>query len=334
VSDPRTSPAPAPDPERIEPDRADLRRLVELVARLRAPDGCPWDREQTLADVRAYLLEEAHEAAAAIDAGDLEALAGELGDLLFQAAFVARLGEEAGAFSAGDAIDRSLAKMIARHPHVFGGEELADAAAVARAWERRKLEAGGGGGAPGGGLLDGVPASLPALTAAYRMTQKAAAVGFDWPDAGAVLAKVDEELAELRAELAGGGEPGAGPPAGVVGRGEPAAAFRGEPTGSAVGRGEPAATGRGEPPAGGAVGPAEAAGRDRARDEIGDLLFTVANLARKLGLDPEAALAAANAKFRRRFRRVEDGLAARGRRLGEASLDEMDALWTEAKAND
>ena len=293
MSDLRTSPAPAPDPERTEPDRADLRRLVELVARLRAPDGCPWDREQTLADVRAYLLEEAHEAAAAIDAGDLEALAGELGDLLFQAAFVARLGEEAGAFSAGDAIDRSLAKMIARHPHVFGGEELADAAAVARAWERRKLEAEGGGGA--GGLLDGVPASLPALTAAYRMTQKAAAVGFDWPDAGAVLAKVDEELAELRAELAGGGEPGAGPPAK------------------------------------GAVGPAEAAGRDRARDEIGDLLFTVANLARKLGLDPEAALAAANAKFRRRFRRVEDGLAARGRRLGEASLDEMDALWEEAK---
>jgi ATP diphosphatase len=271
MSDPRTTPG-------AEPGRADLQRLVELVRRLRAPDGCPWDREQTLADVRAYLLEEAHETAAAIDAGDLEALAGELGDLLFQAAFIARLGEEAGAFNAADAIERSLAKMIARHPHVFGGEELADAAAVARAWERRKLEEGGERGARS--LLDGVPASLPALTAAYRMTQKAAAVGFDWPDAAAVLAKIDEELAELRAELAAGGE------------------------------------------------------REGVREEVGDLLFTVANLARKLGLDPEAALAAANAKFRRRFRRVEKGLAGRGRRLGEASLEEMDALWEEVKKGD
>lgn len=261
---------------------ADLGRLVALVRRLRAPDGCPWDREQTLADVRAYLLEEAHEAAAAIDAGDLEALAGELGDLLFQAAFIARLGEEAGAFTAADAIERSHEKMVARHPHVFGDEELADAAAVARAWERRKLDekrAGDGDGS----LLDGVPASLPALTAAYRMTQKAAAVGFDWPDAEAVLAKVDEELAELRAVLADG---------------------------------------------------ADSASADRAREEVGDLLFTVANLARKLDLDPEAALAAANAKFRRRFQHVEQGLAERGRRLGEASLAEMDALWDEAKTGD
>lgn len=266
MSDPRSTAAPA-----------DLGRLVALVRRLRAPGGCPWDREQTLADVRAYLIEEAHETAAAIDSGDLDALAGELGDLLFQAAFVARLGEEAGAFTAADAIERSLAKMIARHPHVFGGEELADAAAVARAWERRKLEQDGGGA-----LLDGVPASLPALTAAYRMTQKAAAVGFDWPDAAAVLAKIDEELAELRAELAAA---------------------------DGAGNGDAA----------------------RLREEAGDLLFTVANLARKLDLDPEAALAAANAKFRRRFGRVEEDLAARGRRLGEATLEEMDALWAEAK---
>ena len=284
-----------------EPTRADLGRLVELVRRLRAPDGCPWDREQTLADVRAYLLEEAHEAAAAIDSGDLDALAGELGDLLFQAAFIARLGEEAGAFTAADAIERSLAKMIARHPHVFGGEELADAAAVARAWERRKLEEAGEGGGQGeiASLLEGVPASLPALTAAYRMTQKAAAVGFDWPDAAAVLAKIDEELAELRAELADAPGPNDEPERPTHPDAEAAAA-------------------------------ASADGA-RAREEIGDVLFTVANLARKLGLDPEAALAAANAKFRRRFRRVEEGLAARGRRLGEASLEEMEALWETAK---
>lgn len=294
MNEPRPKPAAGAaggDPGAAAPARADLGRLVELVRRLRAPDGCPWDREQGLADVRAYLLEEAHEAAAAIDAGDLDALAGELGDLLFQAAFVARLGEEAGAFTAADAIDRSLAKMIARHPHVFGGEELADAAAVSRVWERRKLEEKGRNGEPGS-LLDGVPASLPALTAAYRMTQKAAAVGFDWPDAAAVLAKIDEELAELRDELAEAAADGASGRAGAPGGGDPL---------------------------------------DRTREEIGDLLFTVANLARKLGLDPEAALAAANAKFRGRFRSVEQGLAARGRRLADATLEEMDALWEEAK---
>lgn len=271
---------------------ADLGRLVALVRRLRAPDGCPWDREQTLADVRAYLIEEAHEAAAAIDAGDFEALAGELGDLLFQAAFVARLGEEAGAFTAADAIERSHEKMVARHPHVFGDEELADAAAVRRAWERRKLDEQSDGG---GSLLDGVPASLPALTAAYRMTQKAAGVGFDWPDAEAVLAKIDEELAELRAELVD--EDGAEEQAGA----------------------EPAD---------------DDSRRDRRREEIGDLLFTVANLARKLDLDPEAALAAANAKFRRRFQHVERGLAERGQRLGEVSLPEMETLWEAAKRDE
>ncbi len=266
-----------------EPTASDLSRLLELIRRLRGPGGCPWDREQTLGDVRAYLIEEAHETAAAIDSGDLDALAGELGDLLFQAAFVACLGEERGAFTAGDAIDRSLAKMIARHPHVFGGEEAGDAAAVARAWERRKAAEAGSGS-----LLDGVPASLPALTAAYRMTQKAAGVGFDWPDAEAVLAKLDEELAELRAELAPAAEASEAP---------------------------------------------EAAGerRDRLREELGDLLFTAANLGRKLGLDPEAALAAANAKFRRRFARVERGLAERGRPAGEATLEEMDELWEAAK---
>lgn len=289
---------------------ADLGKLLALIARLRGPGGCPWDREQTLADLRAYLVEEAHEAAAAIDAvvrdtgavvrntavagggedvpsepsaAAWQDLAGELGDLLFQAAFVAALAEEAGAFTAAEAIDRVHAKMVERHPHVFppaaGGEreELADAEAVTRAWERRKLEGGGAGS-----LLAGVPASLPALLAAYRMTQKAAGVGFDWPDTAAVLAKLDEERAELAGALAAD-DAGAGIDHAAV------------------------------------------------REEIGDLLFTAANLARKLGIDPEAALAATNLKFRRRFAHVEARLAEGGRRPDQAELAEMDELWQEAK---
>ena len=258
---------------------ADLQPLLDLVERLRAPDGCPWDREQGLGEVRAYLLEEAHELAAAIDGGDWREIAGELGDLLFQAAFIGRLAAEAGAFDLAAAIDEVRRKMVARHPHVFGGEELADAAAVRAAWERRKLQEEPGRSS----LLAGVPASLPALLGAYRLTQKAAGVGFDWPAAAAVLAKAEEEIGELRRAWAAEGA-GAAP-----------------------------------------------AVREEVLEEVGDLLFTVANLARKLEIDPEAALAAANRKFRRRFEHVERGLAARGQRLGEATLEEMDALWDEAK---
>jgi MazG family protein len=267
-----------------QPARTELARLSDLVARLRAPDGCPWDREQTLADLRAYLLEEAHETAAAIDHGDLAALAGELGDLLFQVAFLARLAEEAGAFTVADVVDRIEAKMIDRHPHVFGGERLADARAVRASWERRKLRAEGNGRAS---LLDGAAAaSMPALLAAYRLTQKAAGVGFDWPDAAAVFAKLDEETRELRHEVAAAGA-------------KPSEAQRG-----------------------------------RLREEVGDLLFAAANLARHLEVDPEAALAGANLKFRRRFAAVEAGLAARGRRLEDATLAEMDELWEQAKRDE
>jgi MazG family protein len=278
------------------PSPTDLGRLLDLVARLRSPAGCPWDREQRLADVRSYLLEEAHEAAAAIDAGDWQGLAGELGDLLFQVAFVGRLAEEEGAFALADSIARVHDKMVARHPHVFGGEELATAQAVREAWERRK--ASEPGAVP---LLSGVAPSLPALTAAYRMTQKAAGVGFDWPAVSDVLHKLDEEVAELKASLAEGGGGPASSQAPLV----PSTA----------------------------VAPA-AADREAVAEEIGDLLFTVVNLARKLGVDPEGALARTNLKFRRRFERVERGVRARGKRLGEASLAEMDALWEEAKAEE
>lgn len=266
---------------------ADLEPLLALVERLRAPGGCPWDREQRLADLRAYLLEEAHELAAAIDGGDWQEIAAELGDLLFQAAFIGRLAAEAGAFELGETIDGVRRKMVARHPHVFGGAELADAEAVRAAWERRKLAEE----PRRDSLLGGVPASLPALLAAYRLTQKAAGVGFDWPAAAPVLDKAEEEIGELRRALAAAGTGGEGDEGGEAAMAAMAAV----------------------------------------REEVGDLLFTVANLARKLDLDPEAALTGANLKFRRRFAHVEQGLAARGRRLGEASLEEMDVLWEEAK---
>ncbi len=252
-----------------------LRRLLDLVAVLRSDDGCPWDREQTLRDLRAYLLEEAHEAAAAIDAEEWDELCDELGDLLFQIVFIVRLAEERSRFGLKEVVERIEAKMIRRHPHVFGDVELADSAAVRRAWEQRKLEAR----QPGRSLLAGVPSSLPALLAAYRITQKAAGVGFDWPDAGAVVDKLDEEVDELRRAL------------------ETAA----RPSDSEV------------------------------REELGDLLFTVANLARHLGIDPEAALAAANAKFRRRFARLESLLAEQGRSFSDSSLDDLEALWQSVK---
>lgn len=267
-----TSEPAAPETPPAPRGTADLQPLLDLVERLRSPGGCPWDREQQLADLRAYLLEEAHELAAAIDGGDWTEIASELGDLLFQAAFIGRLGAEAGAFALAESIAGVRRKMVARHPHVFGDQELPDAAAVRAAWERRKLQEEPARAS----LLAGVPASLPALLAAYRLTQKAAGVGFDWPDAAAVIAKAEEEIGELRGAIAAGAAPAV-------------------------------------------------------REEVGDLLFTVANLARRLDVDPEAALAAANRKFRHRFEHVERGLAALGKPLGEATLAEMDALWEAAK---
>jgi ATP diphosphatase len=268
------------DHNAVSPPRrsaTDLARLLELVATLRGPGGCPWDREQTLSDARGYLIEEAHEAAAAAAAEDWDALAGELGDLLFQVAFLARLGEEAGALDPDSLIERIHGKMVARHPHVFGDAAAATADEVLAAWEKRKLSEDGGRS-----LLGGVPDSLPPLVAAYRMTQKAAGVGFDWPDAESVLAKVDEETAELRAELA-------------------------------------------RPEADGGVD------RDAVAGELGDLLFTLVNLSRKLGIDPDAALAGTNAKFRRRLGSVEARLAEDGRTLADAELEELDRLWEAAK---
>ena len=247
--------------------------LVELVARLRAPDGCPWDRQQTLDSVRAYLLEEAHEVAAAIDSGDLDELSVELGDLLFQVVFTAALTDEAGGLALGEIIDRTRNKMIERHPHVFAGEVLETPEAVVRAWERRKASSK----AADGSQLSGVPATLPALLAAYRMSQKAAGVGFDWPDTASVLEKVHEELAEVERELLQPADP------------------------------------------------------EAAAEELGDLLLAIANLCRHLDVEPESALARANLKFKRRFNHLERSLAAAGKRPDQATLEELEARWEEAK---
>jgi len=251
-----------------------LSRLDRLVEHLRSANGCPWDRQQSIEDLRAYLLEEAHEVAAAIDEGNWQELEGELGDLLFLIVFCARLGAERRELTIHSVIDRVEAKMVARHPHVFGGDRLADAQAVRHSWERRKLAEE----SRPGSMLDGVANSLPALVSTYRMSQKAAGVGFDWSHSTAVLDKVDEELAELRTEIESG----------------------------------------------------TAAGR---REEIGDLLFSLANLARHLNIDPEGALAASNLKFRRRFAWIETALATTGRTPAEAEMEELESLWREAKGS-
>ncbi len=261
----------------------DLGKLLRLIAVLRSPEGCPWDREQQLGDLRAYLIEESHEVAAAIDevtegeVGGWDGLCGELGDLLFQVAFVATLAKEAGAFDLTEVIDTVHAKMVERHPHVFGGdEELETADAVRQQWEQRKLSKA----ADGESLLAGVPASLPALTGAYRIGQKVAGVGFDWPDATAVADKVREELAEVESAA--------------------------------------------DPAAGEAVDA-------RVMEEVGDLLFSAANLARHLKVDPEAALAGGNLKFRRRFKALEEAFASRGRSLPDAGIEELEAEWEAVK---
>lgn len=248
-----------------------LADLVALVARLRSDQGCPWDRRQRLVDLRAYLLEEAHELAAAIDGGDWDEIREELGDLLFQAAFVGRLAEEAGAFAIHEPIAAIHAKMIERHPHVFGTAKAATAEDVQRAWELQKARK-----RSRGSHLDGVSSSLPALLAAYRLGQKAGGVGFDWTEPAEVLAKVREELGEVEHAVAAGDG-------------------------------------------------------DACREEIGDLLFAIASYARHLGIDPEGALAAANAKFTRRFQAMERSLAARGERLADQGHVELERQWQLAK---
>jgi ATP diphosphatase len=249
--------------------------LITVMAALRHPEtGCPWDKEQDFATIAPYTIEEAYEVQAAIATGEPEQLKDELGDLLFQVVYHARMAEERGWFNFEDVAAAITDKMIRRHPHVFGNAGARDSAAQTSAWEAQK--AAERAARAEAGVLDGVAASLPALPRAQKLTARAARVGFDWPDAEAVLDKLAEETAELRAEL----------------------------------------------------GEADAA---RLQDELGDMLFVLANLARKLGLNGEACLAAANDKFIRRFRSIETALAAKGSAPGQASLAEMEDLWVQAK---
>ena len=253
-------------------------RLVAIMDRLRGPGGCPWDREQTLHTLSGYLLEEAYEVADAVASGKGEALCEELGDLLLQIVFMARIARENGWFSIEDVADSISEKMIRRHPHVFGETEVAGAEEVVRNWEEIKREERRD--QPEASVLDGVPAALPGLLKAYRMTQKAAAVGFDWDRPGDVIDKLKEEVAELEAEVRSG----------------------------------------------------EEVSINRVRGEMGDVLFVMANLARHLGIEPETALGETNAKFQSRFRGVEKRARAVGRKLSDMSLEELDALWNEVKA--
>ncbi|MSO49797.1 MAG: nucleoside triphosphate pyrophosphohydrolase [Acidobacteria bacterium] len=264
-----------------------MARLVRIMATLRSKRGCPWDREQTHASLRPFLLEETYEALEVLDRGDLDALPGELGDVMFQCVFHAQIAAETGGFEMADALEAIAAKLVRRHPHVFtsSGRPLARGrksharlpttpSAVLTQWEQIKASEQHSAGAKKR-LLSGVPRALPSLLRAYEIGTRVAAVGFDWPDAKGAVDKIDEEVRELREALS-------------------------------------------ESP-------------ERAAEELGDLLFSIANLARKLKLEPESALRAANEKFSVRFAAVEADLERRGSSVHAATIEEMEAAWQRVK---
>jgi ATP diphosphatase len=255
---------------------AAVQRAVEIMARLRGPDGCPWDREQTFDSIKRHTLEETYEVFDAIERRAWPELKDELGDLLLQVLFYAQMAKEAGYFDLRDVAENLTAKLVRRHPHVFGDVEAADAGAVLRNWEQIKIEEKKAK-PKAESLLDEVARTMPATLEASKLGSKAAKVGFDWPDSAGLFAKLDEEIAELMVEV-------------------------------------------------------EAGDKAKAEGEFGDLMFTAMNLARHLGVDPESALRATNAKFRRRFAAMEssageDGLEGKG-------LDELEELWVSAKASE
>jgi nucleoside triphosphate diphosphatase len=253
--------------------------LVKLIERLRAE--CPWDRRQTFRDLAGYLLEECYETLDALAREDLGDLEGELGDLLLQIVFLSQLGREQGAFDLGSVARRIYTKLVARHPHVFGEAEVKDAAEVRAQWERLKQEERAKKGVQGESPFEGLPATLPALLKASRMSSRAADLGFEWAREEDVLAKLDEEVAEFRAEVL-----------------------------------------------------AENPSPRRIADEIGDILFTIVNVARRHQVDPEAALQSTNVRFRRRFEAVAARVAAQGREMTKIPLEELDRLWDEVKAEE
>jgi MazG family protein len=255
---------------------AKFQQLVAIMARLRAPGGCPWDREQTFESIRPYTLEETYEVLDAIDHRDWAELSQELGDLILQAVFYAQMAAEQKLFSIEDALDAINEKLVRRHPHVFGEESAGSADEVLSIWGRVKDTEPKADRKQGTGLLGGVPRSLPALVEAQKITSKAAGVGFDWENAGQVLEKLQEELAEFA-----------------------------EARRNAV--------------------------HDELEDELGDMLFVIVNLARFVKVDPEQALRRTNAKFRTRWSHIEQRLKEQGREPQDATIEEMEALWQEAK---
>jgi ATP diphosphatase len=285
-------------------------RAVQIMARLRAPGGCPWDREQTFDSIKPFTLEETYEVLEAIDNRDWDELEGELGDLLLQVLFYAEMSQEEGRFSINDVLDRLSNKLVDRHPHVFGDVKAETAGDVLRNWEaikaeekKRRLEAGGGKKAKDepvkDSVLAGVSSGVPALLEAFKLSSRAAHVGFEWPEIGGLFDKLHEETEELRQELQQYPAPGPRPPQ------------------------------RGVAGASGLAIPDEL--RARLEDEVGDLLFVLVNIARYLSLDAESALRKTNRKFRRRFQWMEERMRARGKKLPEATLEEMESLWQESK---
>jgi MazG family protein len=263
-------------------------KLVEIMRVLRSPDGCPWDREQTHATLRPFVLEETYEVLDAIDSGVPAQLREELGDFLFEAVFLAQLSHEAGDFSIGDAIDAICEKLVRRHPHVFArgdGDSAISSNQVLTNWEEIKAQERAAAGQPATKpktTLSGVPKTLPALLRAYEVSERAARVGFDWAGPGDVIEKIEEEVAEVRAEVERGATK--------------------DPT--------------------------------RAEEEMGDLLFAIANLSRKLGVEPESALRRATEKFTARFDAVEAAFTSQGRMLKDATLEEMEAEWGRVKGRE
>ncbi len=258
-----------------DPEKA-MRRLLEIMDKLRDPGGCPWDREQTLKTLTPYLLEETHEVIEAIESGDVQHHKEELGDLLFQVVFQSRIAREEGKFDFAQVCDGIADKLTRRHPHVFADVEVSGSKEVIRNWEKIKAEERKEKGQTARSAIGGVPVSLPALVRGERLTEKAAAVGFDWADARSVLAKVREELEELEDAM-------------------------------------------------------QAGRHEEVDHELGDLLFALANLGRWVKVHPEEALRGALRRFESRFHFIEAQLAARGKSPRESNLEEMDALWNEAK---
>lgn len=287
-------------------------RAVQIMARLRAPGGCPWDREQTFDTIKPYTLEETYEVLEAIDNRDWPELTGELGDLLLQVLFYSEMAREAGHFSVDDVLDRLSNKLVDRHPHVFGDVKADTPAEVLRNWEalkarekEKRIAANQGKkvnlASDAQSVLAGVSSKMPALMEAYKLSSRAAHVGFDWPEVEGLFAKLEEETAELQEEL----------------KSVPAFSVEGQSAGKGI-------AGSGKPRVSVEL-------RERLEGEVGDLFFVLVNIARYLSLDPESALRKTNRKFKRRFQWMEERLRASGQTPQQASMDELETLWQQAK---